>query len=1276
MKKKILLRAGIGAGALLLLLAGVLWWALTTAAGARRVVALAGSAMKGSLAVESVEGPIRGPLTLRGLTWKTPALTVTIQTARIDWRLGALLRRRLDIVSLHARGVRVRTSPTPEKKERERLPDVHLPVNIVVREAVIEDIEMTSEKPGPPFRLDSVTLATSVVRDAVRVDHLAVRGPTFSGDVSGTLQPQKDYPVDLATRWTLQPAGMPRYSGEGRLTGTLERLRVAQRLSEPARIGLEATLFQPMRDLRLSGDLRLDQVDIRRLSADAPAAVVTGSIHAEGALAALTATGQARVETDVANLGRVETSFELSRRGEEIRVTRLDLRLSEGSSARVSGTVTMADAVTRFDLGAKWTRLVWPLQGPASVASSRGELRVRGTAKDYAVSATADVRGAGVPPGTWKLTGRGTAERLQIASLAGKVLGGTFSASGSLFWKPVLGWNLALRGDALNPGEMVKDAPGRLAFAARTRGTLERGGPAGEAEILEVSGTFRGQPVTGTALAQFSGNRIVLPRAAFTVATAKIEASGRIAETFDLNFRASAPNLGLLVVGARGALSASGSVTGPLETPRVRLAADGKSLAQGERQIGRLHLDADVDLRPESPSRLDLRAQGVVLAPGRSADTVTVAGRGTLARHDITLDVAAPETTLAVAASGGLAPPPRAGASLSGRPWQGRITRLDLTSKALSGALDHPAGLAASQEGARLENFSWAGRTGGRLTLAGSWAKAGRSEAHAAIDALPLALLKPWLPADVTLTGNLNGKAAAAFSRGGAVEALVDMRPGPGQIEYKTATGDRAAFPYRDARLEFRAGPKGATARVGLGLGAGGTLSGDVALPDYNARGVTSAAQRVTGRFTASLPDIAFARAFVSSVENLRGAFRADLAFDGTFGAPRIRGQAALTGAQADLPEYGLQLREIALAAVSDGGPLLRLDGQVRSGEGTLKLTGQTPLQPSAATPATLHIAGRRFAAVATSDRKVWVSPDVTIAATGDRITVTGDVQVPETRVEYVRKFATIAVSRDVVFVGRSTEEEAAARKKTTRSIEARVRLILGDRVNIKAEGFEGRITGSVLALDLPGKPTSATGELQIASGTYKAYGQDLTVEHGRIVFAGGPIGNPGVDLRAFRKADDGTTAGVNVKGTVRNPEVTLYSDPSMSQTDALAYLLLGHRLGDASAQEGNLVANAATSLGIKGGNLLGKKIAARFGFETARIETKGGLQEASLVVGKYLSPKLYVEYGLGLFQPVSTLRIRYILSRKWSVSAETGAENAGDLLYTIEAGKTPGGGR
>ena len=68
---------------------------------------------------------------------------------------------------------------------------------------------------------------------------------------------------------------------------------------------------------------------------------------------------------------------------------------------------------------------------------------------------------------------------------------------------------------------------------------------------------------------------------------------------------------------------------------------------------------------------------------------------------------------------------------------------------------------------------------------------------------------------------------------------------------------------------------------------------------------------------------------------------------------------------------------------------------------------------------------------------------------------------------------------------------------------------------------------------------------------------------------------------------------------------------------------------------------------------------------------TGGDTTSASLLVGKYLSPRLYVSYGLGIFEPISTFRVRYILSSKWSVVGETSATQTGaDVFYVIEGGK------
>ena len=76
---------------------------------------------------------------------------------------------------------------------------------------------------------------------------------------------------------------------------------------------------------------------------------------------------------------------------------------------------------------------------------------------------------------------------------------------------------------------------------------------------------------------------------------------------------------------------------------------------------------------------------------------------------------------------------------------------------------------------------------------------------------------------------------------------------------------------------------------------------------------------------------------------------------------------------------------------------------------------------------------------------------------------------------------------------------------------------------------------------------------------TYDAYGQSLELERGELLFTG-PLDDPTIDVRAVRRVG-ATTVGVQLTGTLLAPSTRVYSEPPMSEADALAYLLLGRPL-------------------------------------------------------------------------------------------------------------------
>src|SRR4029079_7002826 len=101
-----------------------------------------------------------------------------------------------------------------------------------------------------------------------------------------------------------------------------------------------------------------------------------------------------------------------------------------------------------------------------------------------------------------------------------------------------------------------------------------------------------------------------------------------------------------------------------------------------------------------------------------------------------------------------------------------------------------------------------------------------------------------------------------------------------------------------------------------------------------------------------------------------------------------------------------------------------------------------------------------------------------------------------------------IKVSKDVVIIPPSEEQTAAANRQAL-ALNARIRVILGEKVTVAASGFNGKLTGSLLILEQPDKAPVAVGELEVVDGVYKSYGQDLTLDRRRLILAGGPPARP-----------------------------------------------------------------------------------------------------------------------------------------------------------------------
>jgi len=336
------------------------------------------------------------------------------------------------------------------------------------------------------------------------------------------------------------------------------------------------------------------------------------------------------------------------------------------------------------------------------------------------------------------------------------------------------------------------------------------------------------------------------------------------------------------------------------------------------------------------------------------------------------------------------------------------------------------------------------------------------------------------------------------------------------------------------------------------------------------------------------------------------------------------------------------------------------------SGPGQLTATGRLLLDRWRLVSLEAAIDGEKFRMVNLPELQLLVSPRLTVKGTPEVLQVRGAIAVPELLLIDEQQETPVGVSEDVVIVDAPPEEEK--KRALPLALDIEVQLLLGDRVLVKRAGIDARLGGSLDLAVKGGGEMTGRGEIEVEEGSYSAFGVNLTIEEGKLIYAGGPISQPTLDIRAARKVGE-IEAGAQVSGTPASPVVDLYSRPAMTHTDILSYIVFGRPFGTETAAEANLLMTAAGSLLSRGESaMLQDQLKQRLGLDILEVQSGGGDLSSSMVtVGKYLSPGLFVSFGQSLFTSAQELRLRYTFRQHWEIESRVGEESGVDLFYKIE---------
>jgi len=1245
-------------GVVLLLLFAV-YWLLQTVAGRDVLLAqvVARLPVGASFTWDKVEGPVAGPLTLYNVDFKWDDIHFHAERAHLEPDLRPLLGRKLRLDKLELRNASLNLAKSDEPftlpSWPESLPQITMPLAIQADVITVDGLRVT-QAGEPMIDIHRIRGGLEIANGEFRTEGLLVDSDMGDFRAKGHYAPANDYDTDLtATAVLPAPRGRTPASLGLVARGDLGHMEVgvAGRAPKPLRAML---VFDGRTDPTWQASATTDALDLMLLSP----ALATSAL--EPLTVDLRATGKGGAADLAGQLQYGENAIELA--PSKVALADQVLTVSPlvvkglGGQAQLTGTADLRDADNQkveFSVVANdltWTPAADPNtagSAPVPVTLKEARLGLAGTLQAWAAIGRAEVARE-AQQAQLQFDVRGDTDSAVIRELNAQTPGGSLQVEGQAAWAPQLRWDAEARLQGFDPGYFLPGWDGRLSGSFTSTGeqaAAAADAPAGSTGPLQATvdlptlkGTLRQRVVDAQGRFALRGSEGE-GQLKLALGASRVTASGKVGDRLDIDARFEPLQLSDLLPGADGGLRGQVQVKGPRDAPDITADLQGSNLHWDGYSAQTFSLQGRLPWRGDGGA---LALQGSQVNVGMLLEQLDVAARGSVS--NLQLQASTHNELGAIDLQGSL--------RQQGTQWRGELASLRIAPvKGDAWALRAPAAFAVNGGTFTLADTCLGAATGGALCASANWPREGLAVGG---DALPLALVQPWLPPNSGRRMYLRGEVnldARIRPRGNAWEGLVEVRSPEGGIRLgDNARGELLRYDQFSIKLDMN--PSRIEGYLGVGFQGNGFVDARVQTGwDANAP--------LTGQLYLNMARLYWLELFSPDIVRPTGLIEGHVSLSGTRGKPSLGGEATLSNFKGEFPALGLTFDQGKGSFVAQPDGSAKITAQANSGQGTLHVDGGLSWFGDAQ-PLQLHIHGENVLLSNTSELRVVANPalDFTLAATAMQLR--GNVHVPEADIDLERLDRGTSTSEDVVVLDPVDPEETR-----TSPLDMDLSVSLGDKVKMAGFGLKGGLSGKMQVWARPGREMTANGGLEV-TGRYKAYGQDLTITRGQLTWNYNAVSDPRVNIRAERRIGD-ITAGIDVTGRAMQPRADVWSDPSMSQSEALGYLVLGRSLTGATSDQAQQV-NAASAALQAGSGLLASQLGAKLGLDDAGVSQSRALGGSVIGVGKYISPKLYVGYGVSLVGSGSVLTLKYLLSRGFDVEVESSTvENRGSLNWRRE---------
>jgi translocation and assembly module TamB len=1081
--------------------------------------------------------------------------------------------------------------------------------------------------------------ASTVVRhQTIRFFEVGMQMGNARLDGSGELRAHDPLAVDVAARIGWVPGDQPAWSLSGTAKGDLNLLDVTAHTVTPFRSDITGQALDLVSQAHWRANAIVHDLDVAAWGGgNNVLGILSGQLALKGNLDGFAAHGP--LDSSGLKVGVFDTSFEGSYSNHTLWMKHVEItHRKSGAHAAGAGTLKPVKGGPDMDLRGTWRDFQWPLLGKnIPFHSASGDFTFTGV-WPYTIHAAGIARVRDLPAMPTTIDASLARDGVSFGQADVDLYDGHATLNGQVTWSPKQTWTVSGHATDLNPGLVRSDLPGKLSFTIATAGSGFNGNGDFSVDVRDLGGRLRGVAASGGGRVDRTNRGWQFDKVRVGLGGTNLSLDGHINDSIDLQFAVTSRDLSLLAAESRGQIEGSGTIHGTLAEPTIVATARGSGIQH--EGIAAEEFNADINLAPGSPqydSKVEARIHNLVYQ-NRRLDDLNFRLNGRTSAYTIRMDAKA----LGVAVSATAAGP------YSNGVWQGQLHALDLTgTESVHLKLEHPASVLLSRESVRAEWLCLAGQPGS-MCAGGEWNPTQWNAAFTAKD-MPLGTFTSGLTPGVEYGGRINFSASLSGHNNDPVEGTLRAELADAELSHKLSSGRIDHTKIGSGLVTLNASHTNFNGEVGLESGDVGTIKGRWTAQRNSP---TWQAMPVQGELHAHTDQLGLITLYIPDIDRASGHLDVDMKFAGTLGTPLMDGDLKISDGEIDYYQVNLGLRQLDFGAkLTDNG--LDFNGSTRIGSGLANAKGRIEWRNSLPY-GKVQVEGTNLRVVDVPEAQIDASPTLEFNINGRRIEATGAVKVPFAKIVPTDLTGAVRSSSDEVIVGQEQTDPAKRFE-----VVSTITLSLLDKVSVETSGLAGRLTGNVTVRSGYDEITRATGELLIEQGRYVAYARHLDIQRGRLIFTGGPIDNPGIDIRAIKEFPD-VTAGINVRGTLLQPRLSFFSEPSLTQSQIVSLILSGGSLESTQGKQANNEALA------QGGAILASQIGSRVGIEDVSLETDL-TNETSLVLGRYLSPRLYVSYGVALTEQLNVLKLRYSLGDRWTIKTEVGQARGADLVYTIQ---------